>query len=418
MQTTQAIAKADSMDAPLASLIGAFFAARIAITFVCVSLLGLDAQVGAATQIVFGMLLFLLLCFHSLGGSALSLRALLRLSAVRWVLAFLLFALLSFAWSGTISPGASFAYWCGLAIDVATMLLLLRSANFSADTQALLRGYIHASCALAALAWIMPAQSDLRLGDAEYLNTNQIGNLCAFAFFFAQYLERSNYGRWTLAKGILLLTVLRSLSKTTLIAMLVSQGVLFLRDDSVSRARKAWTIFGMLLAVTFFWGLFQAYFTIYTTGGNQAETLTGRTAIWAFALDAALTKPWFGNGFDALWHVIPPLGPDRFEARHAENEVLQQFFAYGATGILLLTGLYISLFRQVRRIYERPRRLVLLSILLYILVRGLAEAEPFDLLLPLWSILLLSALAEANSVPLPGVAPASNKPWGHTAESI
>ena len=37
-------------------------------------------------------------------------------------------------------------------------------------------------------------------------------------------------------------------------------------------------------------------------------------------------------------------------------------------------------------------RLVLRCFFLYILVRGLAEAEPFDLLLPLWGVVLLSAL--------------------------
>jgi len=390
MQLTQAIAKTGTTPA---TLIGAFFAARIAMTLVCVRWFGLDPQIGAVVQILLGILLFVLLCFHALGMSKIALRALLRLSSVRWVLAFLFFSLLSFAWTGAVSPASSFAYWVALAVDVATMLLLLRSANLIAQAQALLRGYLYASCVLAALAWIMPVQADLRLGDADYFNTNQIANLCGFAFFFAQYLERSGGGRWTLLKIFLLLTVVRSLSKTTLVAMLVSQGVLFLRDDSITRTKKFWIVLGVLLTGALFWGLFVTYFTVYTTTGNQAETLTGRTAIWAFSLEAALARPWFGNGFDALWHVMPPFGPDSFEARHAENEILQQFFAYGAVGILLLTGLYGSFFRQVRRIRERPQRLVLLSLLLYVLVRGLAEAEPFDLLLPLWSILVFCVLS-------------------------
>jgi O-antigen ligase len=381
-----------------ATLIGAFFAARIAITLVCVRWFGLDPQIGAAIQILLGVLLLALLCFHSFSPSNFSPRTLLNLSAVRWVLVFLFFSLISFVWTGAVSPALSFAYWLALAVDVATMFLLLRGPNVTAQAQALLRGYLYAACAMAVLAWIMPVQADLRLGDADYFNTNQIGNLCAFAFFFAQYLERSGSGRWTLPKAFLLLTLVRSLSKTTLAAMLLSQGVLFLRDNSVSRTRKIWIILAVLIAGALFWGLFVAYFTVYTTTGNQAETLTGRTTIWTFSLDAALIKPWFGNGFDALWHVMPPFGPDRFEARHAENEVLQQFFAYGAMGILILTGLYGSFFRQVRRIRERPRRLVLLSVLLYVLVRGLAEAEPFDLLLPLWSILLFCMLSATDSL--------------------
>ena len=393
-----------------ATCIGAFFAARVAISMVCVRWLGLDPQVAAIAQILLGVLLFGVLCFHSLGNSAVPLRVILRVRPVCWALAYLTFSLLSFAWSGTVSPAASFAYWFALAIDVATALMLMCQVNWHDQVYALLRGYIYAAFVLAAIAWIMPAQEDLRLGDMDYFNTNQIGNLCAFAFFFAQYLERSERSRWTLVKIFLLVTLLRSLSKTTLAAMLVSQAVLFLRDDSISRARKAWTMVGALLIGSIFLGLFMAYFTIYTTTGNQAENLTGRTAIWAFALDAALMRPWLGNGVDALWHVMPPFGPDHFEARHAENELLQQFFAYGVAGIVLLVGLYGSFFRQIRRVAHRSRRLVLLSLLLYILVRGLAEAEPFDLLLPLWSVVLLSVdSADLSSLFLPRRTQASNE---------
>ncbi len=142
-----------------------------------------------------------------------------------------------------------------------------------------------------------------------------------------------------------------------------------------------------------FWGLFQAYYEIYTNAGNQAETFTGRTGIWAFVLDAAIERPWIGHGFDSLWKVIPAFGPDRFEARHAENELLQQFYTYGAVGVILITGLYGSLFLQFRRLPRGALKVVFFSILIYVAVRGIAEAEPFDLLLPLWSVVLLSFLA-------------------------
>src|SRR5579871_4530341 len=147
------------------ALIGSFFAARVAITFVCVRWLGLDPQVGAAMQILLGLLLFAMLCFHTFCGSTLSPRAVLYSPSIRWVMMFLLFSLLSFAWSGAVSPAASFAYWCELSIDVGTMLLLQRIPSFGLHAEALLRGYIYAACALASLAWILPAQDDLRLGD-------------------------------------------------------------------------------------------------------------------------------------------------------------------------------------------------------------------------------------------------------------
>ena len=101
-----------------------------------------------------------------------------------------------------------------------------------------------------------------------------------------------------------------------------------------------------------------------------------------------------GHGFDSMWKVIPPFGPEKFEARHAENELLTQFYSYGAVGVCLLIGLYGSLYRQIRRLPRSSVRIVFLSLFLFVVVRGLAEAEPFDLLLPLWSIVLISMLLE------------------------
>lgn len=392
MQTTQPNPLHSPQRAGISSVVGAFFALRIAIVFLSARALGLDARTGAVLTIVAGILLLAAVCFHSLSTPVLPTSIILRLPATRWALLFLLVSGLSFAWTGSVAPSASFAYWCALILDVATVVVLLRGGSSTAIAHALMRGFIYGACAIALLAWILPAQSDLRLGDSDYLNTNQIGNLCAFAFFFAQYLERDSHWKWTVAKTLLLLTLIRSLSKTTLVAFLVSQAYLLLRDKSISRGKKAWLAAGALVLALAFSSLFATYFDTYTNS-SQVETLTGRTAIWALALDGALTKPWFGNGFDAMWKVIPPLGPDRFEPRHAENEVLQQFFAYGAAGVVLLAGIYTALFRQFRRVPERPQRILLISLMLFILVRGLAEAEPFDLLLPLWSIVLLSVLA-------------------------
>jgi hypothetical protein len=59
-----------------------------------------------------------------------------------------------------------------------------------------------------------------------------------------------------------------------------------------------------------------------------------------------------------------------------------------------LAGLYSSLYRQLRRLSNKPLKMVFLSLLLFITVRGLAEAEPFDPLLPLWAIALFSFLVD------------------------
>jgi hypothetical protein len=378
----------------IAFAVGFFFSLRIIIVLFSVRVLGTAPSAGAELSLVLDLLLLLLVCFHSLGYAHRTFGSMLRLSSIRWVLAFLGFSFCSLAWSATVSLPTSAAYWCGLAIDVAIVVVLLRAGSVTRVSQSLMKGFVVSACCLALIAWIMPGPSDLRLGDEEFFNTNQIGNLCAIAIFLAQYLSRCKAGQWGFAIFLLALTLLRSLSKTTIVAFLISESFLIIADRSITRKTKVLLTIAVILVILLFWGLFGAYYDVYTTAGNQAETLTGRTAIWAYALDAALEQPWIGHGFDSMWKVIPPFGPEKFEARHAENELLTQFYAYGAVGVCLLIGLYGSLYRHIRRLPRGPVRIVFLSLFLFVVVRGLAEAEAFDLLLPLWAIVLISLLLE------------------------
>ncbi len=376
----------------MAFAIGFYFSFRAVIPLFSVRILGTEARTGAEVSLALTFFLLGLVCFHSLGPGSRSWRSLLALPSSRWVLSFLAFSFCSLAWSETVSLSTSLVYWCGMAADVAIVALLLRTGSTTGVSHSLMKGFVWSTCCLALIAWIMPAQPDLRLGDEEFFNTNQIGNLCAFAILLAQYLMRRKDGKWGLATAFLALTLVRSLSKTTIVAFLLSEAFILIQDRSISRKTKVLLMTTAVVVILVFWGLFEAYYDIYTSAGNQAETLTGRIAIWAYVVNALPEHPWIGHGFDSLWKVVPPFGPDRFEARHAENEVLQQFYVYGAMGIVMLTGLYGSVYRQIRKLPRGPVRVVFLSVLLFVVIRGLAEAEPFDLLLPLWFIVLIGTL--------------------------
>jgi exopolysaccharide production protein ExoQ len=384
----------------LAFAVGFFFSFRLCIVLLCVNLLRLEPSTGTAISLLFGLLLFYLVCFNCVGESERNLGSVFRLAPARWTLIFLAFSGLSLAWSETASITNSAAYWSGLLLDVATVALLVRSDVSNESSHSILKGFIWSTCCLAVIAWVMPAASDLRLGDEQYFNPNQICNICALGIFFAQYLSRSRSGEWRYAKLLLIVTLIRSLSKTTLAAFFVSESLLLVIDRSMSRKSKLIVIASALILLVIFWGLFVAYFDYYTNNGNQAETLTGRIVIWLYVL-AGVTDhpwtPWIGHGFDSWWKVVPPFGGQLFEARHAENELLQQIYAYGAAGVVLLLGVYGSLFRQLRKLRCVPEKAVFLALLVFIGVRGLAEAEPFDLLLPLWSVLLICLMAASQN---------------------
>jgi len=256
----------------------------------------------------------------------------------------------------------------------------------------LMKGYVWGACAVAVIAWLLPAQSDLRLGDEELLGPNAIGYLCAFAFFFAQYLMREKDGKWGPAALLLSVTMLRSLSKTTIIAFIAGEVFLLLKDKSIRRRTKGLLALGATVIIAAFSSLLASYFDSYVSTGNQAETLTGRLGIWTYFLVEAIQQPWIGHGFHSVWQVVPPFGGDQFEARHAHNELIQQFYAYGMVGVSMFLGIYGSLWLQVRRLVAGPRKTFFFAFLLFILVRGLADTEAFDLSLPLWSIVLISVL--------------------------
>ena len=127
---------------------------------------------------------------------------------------------------------------------------------------------------------------------------------------------------------------------------------------------------------------------VYTAEGNSLETLTGRTILWATTLAMALEKPWLGHGLHSFRADIPAMGT--FEPWHAHNELLHQFFVYGVAGLVLVGGMYLSLYKQARRAASDDARTVALTILLMALVRGITDTERFDLSVPLWLLTLMS----------------------------
>jgi len=388
------VAKEKADFSALAACVGLFFSCRTIFVLISARWLGIGTSTGVFASLGLSMVLLLASSLCAFGPNAYSSSWIVRLRPFQWVALYLAFAGCSLLWTGSASRLGSTGYWIGLISDVGIVVLLFRGCDPTCAAHSLMKGFICGTCALAAIAWMMPLETDLRLGDIEYFNTNQIGNLCAFAVLMSILLACRGDGQWRIPAWFLGITLFRSLSKSTLIAFIVCQAYLFLRDNGMSRRRQWWLVAGSVAVMICFWGLLDAYYGVYTSAGNQAETLTGRTAIWAWALGAGLDHPWLGNGFDAMWKVAPPFGWELFEARHAENELLQQFFAYGVCGILLWVGIYGSLYRRLRLVPQDAERCILTAFLVFAIVRGFAEAEPFDLVFPLWLITAIALLAE------------------------
>ena len=391
----------------LAYFYGLYLGFRLFIMLLAAVLLGVTPQTGVVCDLAIGFLLFAVVLFCSLADCRHDLH-LLRISSSRWAILFLLFTGCSLAWSVTSSLPAAVAFWCAMAANCGVVVLLMRAQPVKSVAQGLLNGFAHGACMVAIVAWMLPKTDDSRLGYDGLIGTNNIGYLCAFAFYCAQYLVIVRREKHSLALVVLGLTTFRSLSKTTIIAFLVSQAFLLFTNSAMPRRKRIQVALAALVLVLPFWTLLSSYLDSYASS-NQPENLTGRLGIWIIMIADGVEKPLFGNGFHSVWQVIPPYGPDQFEVRHAHNEMIQQFYSYGAMGVLLFCGIYTSFFLQVRKLPRSPLRSFLLSLLIFVLIRGVADTETFDLSLPMWMILLFSALmreaGKENGIAVQAAAP-------------
>lgn len=373
------------------TVIGFYFAFRVVFVLIAVRLFLADARDGAGANLVCNFALLLGPGFEAFGGTRRNTELLVRLRPFRWVLCFLGFSACSLLWTHAASPAAAAAYWCAMAADLGMVLLMLRAHPVLDVACTLMKGFVWGACAVAFVAWLLPVQSDLRLGDEELLGPNQIGYVCAFALFLAQFLIRRKQPFWIAPSIFLGITLLRTFSKTTIVGLVAGGAFILLRDRSLSVKWKMAMIGATVCILLSFSSLIKAYYTEYTNAGNQSETLTGRLGLWVYFLEQSAEQPLIGHGFHSVWKVVP-LFSDGFEARHAHNELIQQAYAYGLIGVAMFFGIYGSLWRQIRALPSGPLKVYAFGFLVFVLVRGLADTEPFDLSLPLWAITLLSAI--------------------------
>ena len=286
-----------------------------------------------------------------------------------------------------------------MATDVAIVLLLLRGGDVKDYTEGLMKGAVWGAATLAVIAWCSPVTPDLRLGNDIFLHPNILGLEIGIATLIAQHFA-PRAARWKWLGIALAITLLRTLSKTAIIAFVIAECWYLAQNKKMTRKAKSALCAAALLVVASFWNLLNSYVDVYNSAGtgNQLETLTGRTALWAVAFSMSLERLWFGHGIYSFRALIPAFGD--FEAVHAHNEFLQQFFDYGLAGVLIVAGIYWSFCRQAWRAPASELRTLALTLLLFALVRGLTDTTNFGLSYPLWLLTALSlCLAHA---PFPG----------------
>jgi O-antigen ligase len=362
-----------------------------------------DPQQGTVTVLALNVLALVLAAFSSYGDVPSIQPSCFKTPTLRWAAAFLGFALVSITWTaGPLLPAGG--YWLTWASGIATVWLLLRRPHPMQQAHSLMMGAIWGATLVTLVAWSLPTTSDLRIGDEDFLHPNFIGHLFALTSLLAMYLSRENK-IWRWSAVWLAITLLRTLSKTSILAFIAAIVFYLVYDSALARKTKIW--FGVIAAALLvsFWGLLETYLDNYAQG-NSVETLTGRTYVWATTLNYALEEPWFGYGFYSYRSIIPLFGS--FEPVHAHNELLHQFFSLGLVGVIGAFGVYWIFFRQIRRSPDGNLKTLAATLLVFALIRGLTDAEIYDLSLPIWLITMLSILLCSTcnqSEKLPGTSP-------------
>jgi len=367
-------------------IIGFFFVIRVSLTFLFFQ--G-DPVQGTIVNIAIGLVLLYGAVLFTADNRTRVRRPLLNISPIRWMFALLGLSAASALWTGAQSIVVALTYWASMASDVVIVLLLLRHEDAERHTEAILMGVVWGAAALAIIAWFSPATADLRLGNDMFLHPNTLGLEIGIATLIAQFLAPRG-ACWKWLGVVLAITLLRTLSKTAIIALVIAECWYLMQNNRMPRKAKVYLVAGALVVVASFWGLLSSYADIYnnTGSGDQAETLTGRTLLWTVAFSMSLERPWLGHGLYSFKALIPMLGT--FEAVHAHNDLLQQFFEFGIAGVVILLGVYWSFYRQTRRVPATEMRTLAVALLLFALVRGLTDSVQFGLSYPPWLIAAFS----------------------------
>ncbi|MBZ5612888.1 MAG: O-antigen ligase family protein [Acidobacteriia bacterium] len=299
----------------------------------------------------------------------------------KWIFVYCALSGLSLSWTQASSLFSAAGYWIAFFADLLAVIILLSCDDVDRVALAAIKGFVAGTLVVAAIAWAAPGTPDLRMGQEEFLHPNALGFQFALAALFGIYLalrhRTTNHWRWISAA--LTSSLIRTLSKSSIISFFCSAGV-YILFQSALRLRTKLKIAGLaVILLLTSWIFVAGYLQIYTESA-ALETLTGRTTIWALSWEIARETPWIGHGFYSYRSVVPFFG--EFEAWQAHNDLLQQFFSYGIVGVLLAATIYVSFFRHLRGCRPSLQLSLTYALLMFGLIHGLTEASHVDLALP------------------------------------
>jgi O-antigen ligase len=318
--------------------------------------------------------------------------------AAKLLLSVALWSGITLFWTGASPLFSAFGYWATLTLKIFVVLLLLSLENIERVAIKSLQGFAWGSLLYALVPFVLKARTiDGRLGNEEFFHPNNIGEQMAFACLCTIYLALQSWGRsserrpYILILVFLLFTLLRSLSKTSILSFLIAALVYVIRSKiTVQRKITLLSVAGVVIAISS--AALSAYLDKYLNeqqGGEALETASGRTIIWEIAWQMIQENPIWGYGYQSYRNVAPQIIQLRLV--HPHNEWLNIWFNLGGVGMVLGVLTYIAYAWEVRGAAQArlPQEALGLALMIFSLIRGLTEANIPDFLCYPSSLLML-----------------------------
>ena len=303
-------------------------------------------------------------------------------------IALLVLACLSAVWARAPSQTLTFALYQGILFS--SLLLFVCVARDPARVCRWVLAMFAATIAvnLATLVLFPPGPIGHQ-GIYQYKNTLGSAGGCAFLFGLF-HLRAPGLWRplgWFTAVGALVVTV-ASDSKTAL-ALMLAAPLLAAGIMLGSRLLRVGPIFATFLLAGL--GTFAVLVAAAVAGAGVEDvllatygdaTFTGRTHIWAFALDYAREVPWLGNGYRGFWSLglaSPKHGSEIEFIRtigSGHSGFVDIRLDLGLIGLALLVAFIAAAFLAATRFAARPsvRSLLYLSVILFATGRNAMES--------------------------------------------
>ena len=206
------------------------------------------------------------------------------------------------------------------------------------------------------IAIVLPSygiSADTHIGEWKGLfqHKNQLGRnmVLAIALFVGGKPFQARWLRWASAAGALALLGL-SRSGTGLMGFLAITAAFFIVKLVRVKHRRTLPLWAAMTPMGIFAAAVLLLFRsqLFALIGKD-DSLTGRTLIWAFAMDGIRERPWFGHGYGVFWRqsLVGQVMPHGLAATHAHDGYLDILLDCGLVGLLLFGWMLVIYARKV-----------------------------------------------------------------------